>query len=118
MAARVRLDSDAAEVLPATVQSISTAGDVDQSSKLTTFPVVISNVMLVSVRERRQEIGVRRAMGATKGDIFAGFLFEALAITLSGVVAGIATAWALTGIAVFIPQVRIPRIVISHSIPS
>jgi RND family efflux transporter MFP subunit len=41
-AARVRLDSDAAEVLPATVQSVSTAGDVDQSSKLTTFPVIIA----------------------------------------------------------------------------
>jgi len=40
--ARVRLDSDAAEVLPATVQSVSTAGDVDQSSKLTTFPVVVA----------------------------------------------------------------------------
>ena len=42
LTARVRLDSDAAEILPATVQSISTAGDVDQSSKLTTFPVVIA----------------------------------------------------------------------------
>jgi RND family efflux transporter MFP subunit len=42
MAARVRLDSDAAEVLPGAVQSVSTAGDVDQASKLTTFPVVIA----------------------------------------------------------------------------
>ncbi|MCX6544394.1 MAG: efflux RND transporter periplasmic adaptor subunit [Acidobacteria bacterium] len=40
--ARVRLDSDTAEVLPANVQSVSTAGDVDQSSKLTTFPIVIA----------------------------------------------------------------------------
>jgi putative ABC transport system permease protein len=67
--------------------------------------VGVANVMLVSVRERRQEIGVRRAMGATKGDIFAGFLLESLAITLSGGTAGIVAAWALTGIAVFIPQV-------------
>jgi putative ABC transport system permease protein len=67
--------------------------------------VGVANVMLLSVRERRQEIGVRRAMGATKGDIFAGFLIEALAITLSAGVAGIVAAWALTGIAVLIPQV-------------
>jgi RND family efflux transporter MFP subunit len=40
--ARVRLDSDTTEVLPAAVQSVSTAGDLDQSSKLTTFPVVIA----------------------------------------------------------------------------
>ena len=67
--------------------------------------VGVANVMLVSVRERRQEIGVHRALGATKRAIFAGFLFEGLAITLSGGLAGIVMAWALTGIAVFIPQV-------------
>ena len=43
---------------------------------------------LVSARERRQEIGVRRALGATKRAIFVGFPFEGLAITLSGVVVG------------------------------
>jgi RND family efflux transporter MFP subunit len=42
LTARVRLDSDTSEVLPATVQSVSTAGDLDQASKLTTFPVVIA----------------------------------------------------------------------------
>lgn len=41
MAARVRLDSDAAQQLPATVLSISTAGDTDNSTRLTTFPIVI-----------------------------------------------------------------------------
>lgn len=41
-AARVRLDSDPSQLLAASVQSISTAGDVDQSSKLTTFPVVVA----------------------------------------------------------------------------
>jgi len=67
--------------------------------------VGVANVMLVSVRERRQEIGVRRALGATKRAIFMGFLFEGLAITLSGGLAGILIAWALTGVAVFIPRV-------------
>jgi len=41
-AARVRLDSDANEILPGTVQSVSTAGDVDQTTKLTTFPVMVA----------------------------------------------------------------------------
>lgn len=40
--ARVRLDSDTSEVLPATVESVSTAGDVDQATKLTTFPVLVA----------------------------------------------------------------------------
>ena len=42
MPARVRLDSDPSNPLPAIVQSVSTAGDVDQTSRLTTFPVVIA----------------------------------------------------------------------------
>ncbi len=41
-AARVRLDSDATQQLPAEVRSVSTAGDVDQSTRLTTFPIVIA----------------------------------------------------------------------------
>jgi putative ABC transport system permease protein len=69
--------------------------------------VGVANVLLVSVRERRQEIGVRRAIGATKRAIFIGFLLEALAITLSGGVVGILIAWALTKIALFIPSVPV-----------
>jgi RND family efflux transporter MFP subunit len=40
--ARVRLDSDPSTVLAATVQSVSMAGDIDQSTRLTTFPVLVA----------------------------------------------------------------------------
>lgn len=69
--------------------------------------VGVANVLLVSVRERRSEIGVRRAIGATRQAIFVGFLLEALAITLSGGAVGIAVAWGLTKIAILIPQVPV-----------
>ena len=42
MAARVRLDSDPSNPIAALVRSVSTAGDVDQQSRLTTFPIVIA----------------------------------------------------------------------------
>ncbi len=67
--------------------------------------VGIANVLLVSVRERRAEIGTRRAVGATRRAIFAGFLIEALVMTMSGGLIGIFVAWALTKIALFIPQI-------------
>lgn len=67
--------------------------------------VGVANVLLVSVRERRAEIGTRRAVGATKRAIFAGFLIEALAMTMSGGLVGILVAWALTKIAILIPSV-------------
>jgi putative ABC transport system permease protein len=67
--------------------------------------VGVANVLLVSVRERRAEIGVRRAVGATRATIFAAFLIEALVMTLSGGVVGIAVAWALTKIALLFSQI-------------
>jgi putative ABC transport system permease protein len=67
--------------------------------------VGVANVLLVSVRERRAEIGTRRAVGATRRAIFVGFLIEALAMTMTGGLIGILIAWGLTKIALFIPSV-------------
>ena len=49
----------------------------------------IMNVMLVSVAERKKEIGIKKALGATSGMIVAEFLFEAVLLTLSGAASGI-----------------------------
>jgi putative ABC transport system permease protein len=67
--------------------------------------VGVANVLFVSVRERRAEIGTRRAVGATRRAVFAGFLIEALVMTLSGGLVGIAIAWGLTKIALLIPAI-------------
>jgi putative ABC transport system permease protein len=49
----------------------------------------IANIMIISVLERRSEIGLRRALGATKGQIRAQFFTEALILSLLGGGAGV-----------------------------
>ena len=76
-----------------------------QASVLTTFLALaasisllvggigISNIMLVSVTERTREIGVRRAMGATRSNILWQFLTEAVVLSVLGGVIGVGCAY-------------------------
>ena len=53
----------------------------------------IMNIMLVSVTERTREIGLRKAVGARRGDIQAQFLVEAVVVSFVGGFFGVLLAW-------------------------
>jgi putative ABC transport system permease protein len=58
--------------------------------------VGVANTMVISVLERRAEIGLRRALGATRGQILLQFLAEALLLSALGGVGGVVTGVAVT----------------------
>ncbi len=58
--------------------------------------VGVANIMIISVLERRSEIGLRRALGATKGQIRTQFLAESILLALVGGVVGVLAGAAAT----------------------
>ena len=57
--------------------------------------IVIMNIMLMSINERTREIGLRKALGATRRDIRLQFLVEAIVLALLGGLQGVAGGWLL-----------------------
>ena len=81
----------------------------------------IMNIMLVSVTERTREIGVRKAIGAKKGNILTQFLIEALVVTglggIMGIIVGVSTIHFVIGGLKLVPEVySIPWILLSFGI--
>ncbi len=64
----------------------------------------IMNIMLVSVKERTREIGLRKALGATPRDILMQFLVEAVMITFLGGLAGIVLAGVISWLIAVLAQ--------------
>ena len=64
----------------------------------------VMNIMLIAVRERTREIGLRKALGATSRSIHRQFIVEGLALTLLSGAMGLAAGWALCQLINLLPM--------------
>jgi putative ABC transport system permease protein len=95
---QIRNSQDILATQAATTQIFTTLLASIAAVSLVVGGIGIMNIVLVSVTERTREIGVRKALGATKINIMFQFLIEALVLCLAGGAIGIALGWWVTNI--------------------
>jgi putative ABC transport system permease protein len=112
-------DNDFITLDPTTLIEASAASSTNFTRLITAIAAVslivggigVANVMLVAVRERIREIGIRRAIGARRRDILAQFLTEATVLSGIGGLLGVAAGLA---VAVVLPTVTDQRTIVSY----
>jgi putative ABC transport system permease protein len=81
------------ETITSSMQSLTLLLGAIAGISLLVGGIGVMNIMLVSVMERRREIGIRKALGAKERDIWGQFLIDSALLTFAGGLIGVAIGW-------------------------
>jgi putative ABC transport system permease protein len=90
-----RTQEDWAEQINIFVHNARLSGGLIAGISLLVGGIGIMNIMLASISERVREIGIRKSVGASTGDVFVQILVESVVIAILGGLVGLATSFAL-----------------------
>jgi putative ABC transport system permease protein len=108
-----RTQEEWAESINTFVHNARLSGSLIAGISLLVGGIGIMNIMLASISERVREIGIRKSVGASTGDIFIQILVESVVIALLGGLVGLATSFALVNlISWFSPTENAPIITV------
>src|SRR5690606_20561872 len=91
-----RTDEDWATEINRTISDARMSGGIIAAISLIVGGIGIANIMLASISERVREIGIRKSIGATTGDIFVQILVESMVLAMLGGLLGLGTSYGLT----------------------
>jgi len=92
---RFRTQEDWAENINQFIRNARLSGGTIAGISLLVGGIGIMNIMLASISGRIREIGIRKAVGATTGDVFIQILIESVVIAILGGLAGLVASWGL-----------------------
>ena len=99
---RITTTADLSKQLSHSISTVSLVALTFAGVILLISIIAIANVMLVTVTERRREIGIRKAVGATTRNILNQFLAESLIISLRGGITGLVVAYIVAFVVTFL----------------
>ena len=109
-----RTQEEWGEAINTFIRNARLSGGLIAGISLLVGGIGIMNIMLASISERVREIGIRKSVGASNGDIFFQILVESLVIAMLGGLVGLGTSFALVRlIATFAPTDNTPIITIT-----
>ena len=109
-----RTQEDWAEQINIFVHNARLSGGLIAGISLLVGGIGIMNIMLASISERVREIGIRKSVGASTGDVFVQILVESVVIAILGGLVGLVTSFALvTLLSSFSPTENAPIITLT-----